>query len=177
MPETATITAADLKARLDLQPGEQLYAVVDAARDPELAFEAREHHGLKMYSLFKGDLADAMADVAPYLVPFEPDHPWLESWAAHWGNHAGIFIITTAAPLMLWKHLREIFVVQDEDGQEYFFRFYDPRVLMPFADACHASEREEFFGPVLRICCFASHDTASHTAIMTNDARTHAVAG
>ena len=41
-----------------------------------------------------------------------------------------------------------IFNVADEDGQTFFFRFYDPRVLRAFLPTCSPSQLTDFFGPV-----------------------------
>jgi hypothetical protein len=49
----------------------------------------------------------------------------------------------------LFHHLREIFVVTDEEGQEYFFRYYDPRVVRSFLPTCTESELRELFGIVV----------------------------
>ena len=50
-------------------------------------------------------------------------------------------------------HLREVFVKQDEDGQDYFLRFYDPRVLRVLLPANDAEQTARFFGPIRRFCC------------------------
>ena len=39
-------------------------------------------------------------------------------------------------------------MVQDEGGQEYFFRYYDPRVLRKYLPTCTPEEVRSFFGPV-----------------------------
>lgn len=51
----------------------------------------------------------------------------------------------------LYNHLREVFISRDENGQEYFFRFYDPRVLRSFLPTCQSEELREFFGPIGRL--------------------------
>ncbi len=144
----AASLAASIRARLDLQPGERLYGVVDAAQDAELAFEAERRFGLPIRMLFQGDASQYMREVAPYLIPVDPASEYLESWAQRWGKHVGILLTTPADPAKLLRHLREIFVVKDESGQEYFFRFYDPRVLRTFLPTCTPQDGVEFFGPV-----------------------------
>ena len=136
--------------------GERLYGVVDAARDQELASVARDRPGQKC--LFTDDPGSHMADVAPYLVPidFHPRYPfagseYLDLWAEHLGNSAGILLLTKADPAPLWEHLRNLFRVTDEEDHKYFFRFYDPRVLRLYLPTCTANEAQEFFGPLGRI--------------------------
>ncbi|RMF85393.1 MAG: DUF4123 domain-containing protein, partial [Planctomycetota bacterium] len=63
------------------------------------------------------------------------------------GESAGILLLSDAEPADMFAHLRKLFVVTDEDGGEYSFRFYDPRVLRLFLSSCDAAQAEEFFGP------------------------------
>lgn len=142
--------ASRLKQLVGLGPGETLWGVADAARKAELAFEPRVRHGLEIHSLFDGASADSLAHVAPYLVPVDPEGPYLESWGAALGSSAGILLVSMAPRELLWKHLRSVFVSRSETGQDYFFRFYDPRVLRPFVPTCSAGQLAELFGPVLR---------------------------
>jgi hypothetical protein len=119
--------AADaLRRHLRLGLGESLFGVVDAARDLELAFEAKCLYSQEIHSLFAGDVAPALAEVAPYVVPIQPDSGYLENWTRRWGDSAGILLVTRDSVDRLREHLRQIFVVTDEDDQEYFFRYYDP---------------------------------------------------
>lgn len=138
--------------------GDRLYGVVDAARDKELAFAARERFGDEARWLFEGEVGGPMSDVAPYLVPieFRKKYPYdgseyLDLWAQHLGNNAGILLVTAAKPDVLWSHLREVFTAVDDSGRKYFFRFYDPRVLRTFFPTCNASQAKEFFGPIRRL--------------------------
>lgn len=144
----AASLAAALRLHLDLQPGERLYGIVDACQDKDLAFEARDRFKLPIRMLFQGNAAQYMDEVAPYLIPIDPASDYLESWAQRWGKNVGILLTTPADPTKLLRHLRDIFVVQDESGQNYFFRFYDPRVLRPFMPTCTAEEAVKFFGPI-----------------------------
>jgi hypothetical protein len=121
---------------------------VDAAQDKELAFEARDRFKLPIRMLFQGEAAEYMGDVAPYIVPIDPASEYLECWVQRWGKNAGILLTTFADPETLFRHLREIFVVKDEEGQEYFFRYYDPRVLRVFLPTCSPLELGDFFGPI-----------------------------
>lgn len=149
----ATSLAAALRSHLDLQPGERLYGIVDACQDKDLAFEARDRFKVPIRMLFQGNAAQYMDEVAPYLIPIDPASDYLESWAQRWGKNVGILLTTPADPAKLLRHLRDIFVVKDEAGQNYFFRFYDPRVLRPYLPTCTAEQAKEFFGPVSAFLC------------------------
>ena len=154
---TAMITGAALHAFIESrrEPGERLYAVVDAAQDKELAFDGALRFGWKLQWLFSKDTAQQMSGVAPYLVPitFESKYPFPESdyldlWAERLGNNAGILLLTQSAPERMREELASAFNVVDEEGNEFFFRFYDPRVLRLFLKACTPDEAKEFFGTI-----------------------------
>lgn len=148
MPNDPKAMAEKLLQAIQLQPGERLFGVVDGAQDLELAYEAKCLYGQEITSLFEGNMAAGAADVAPYLVPIDPASGYLENWARRWGKNAGILLTTTAEPARLHAHLRSIFVVQDEQGQQFFFRYYDPRVLRVYLPTCTMEELMTFCGPI-----------------------------
>jgi len=150
MPASPSIQTESLRGSLRLASSEWLYGVVDGARDLELAFEAKCLYGQEIYTLFEEDVAPALVDVAPHLIPIDPNSEYLEHWAHRLGSSAGILLVTSAAPDVLLAHLREIFNVTDEDGHECFLRFYDPRVIRDFLPARAPDALNEFFGPIDR---------------------------
>jgi hypothetical protein len=125
----------------------KLYAIVDGAQAFELAFAARLM-GHELYTLFSGDLAESAAHVGPCLVVIGEPSALLQQWVEKMGSNAGVLFESTAELDRLCAHLRTIFVAADEEGQEYFFRFYDPRVLRAFLPTCRQDELREFFGPI-----------------------------
>ena len=128
----------------------RLYAIVDGASDIELAMTARLL-GRRLFTLFEGDMAIHVAHAGPILIPLEAEPlAFLEKWVEALGKNAGVLLQTSAELPALFAQLRHIFVVKDEEGQEYFLRFYDPRVLRGFLPTCTPDERAEFFGPVTR---------------------------
>ncbi len=60
----------------------------------------------------------------------------------------GIFVMTKADPEALRIHFRHFLVVQLPDGEHWYFRFYDPRLLPVYVAKCNQWELENFFGPV-----------------------------
>lgn len=149
--------AAALHAFIERHRGaaERVYAVVDSARDPQLAFAGIERFGLERWSLFPSNTAREMTAVAPYLipVPFEARYPfatpgYFDLWAARLGTSAGILVATAADTRVVWDHLRGQFLVTDESGTEFFFRFYDPRVLRSILPTFTREQASLFFGPV-----------------------------
>ncbi|HEY5707586.1 MAG TPA: DUF4123 domain-containing protein [Terrimicrobiaceae bacterium] len=145
--------AKTLRAQIRLDPGESLCGIVDGARDLELAFEAKCLYKKEIWNLFESDVAEALADVAPYLTAFDPGEGYLENWTARLGKSAGILFIAASDPYKLYAHLRHILVVEDEEHQPFFFRFYDPRVLRIFLPTCTSEQLDEFFGPVRAWIC------------------------
>jgi hypothetical protein len=125
----------------------RLYAVVDGAQAFDLVCEARQL-SCPVYTLFVGPMATAMAHVGPCLVPLARPRPFCRRWVARLGQHTGVLLSSRVRFETLYQHLRQLFVVTDEEGQEYFFRYYDPRVLRAFLPTCTPAELAEFFGPV-----------------------------
>jgi hypothetical protein len=148
MPLDPRAIAASLRESLKSASGGRLYGIVDAARCVDLAFEAKFQYGKEIRSLFLPEVQTPLWDVAPYLVPIDPDSGYVDNWARRFGMSAGILLVTAADEEALCEHLRKVFIVEDEGGQEYFFRYYDPRVLRTFLPTCSAAQLEEFFGPV-----------------------------
>lgn len=160
MAATSQTSAADLHAFIAKRRdgNERLYGVVDAARDKHLAFDGAAKHEWRVESLFEEGAAQGMRDVAPYIVPitFKSDYPfpesdYLELWAERIGSSSGILLFAPCAPRQLRKHLRRVFVAHDAEGERYFYRFYDPRVLRWSLPLYSGGEAREFFGPVSQI--------------------------
>lgn len=133
--------------------GQQVYLLVDGARDPELAALIR--FGKLEYScLFTGRLTPRLQAAAPYLVHLSAGSPLSrELLARTWGNSGGILTLGRADVTLEQqrRHFKKFLRVQDEDGRVLQFRFYDPRVLRIYLPTCTADELQRFFGPVSRI--------------------------
>jgi hypothetical protein len=124
-----------------------VFAVVDAARGPrplQLLREAIDEHR----SLYDGVGGEALAHCAPYLVRLHPDSALLErllreGWGARWGIYLG-----SERPFVeVRRHLRRFLLVEDdESGERFLFRFYDPRTLRLLLPSCTPRQRADFFG-------------------------------
>jgi hypothetical protein len=100
----------------------------------------------------KGDAY--LANVGPYL--FLSNH--FKEFKAFftekgWGNSWGVMLKTNEPFPTIHTHFRKFLMVKTEDGEELYFRFYDPRVLRIFLPTCDASQLKEFFGPVEHFIC------------------------
>lgn len=136
-------------ARSESSERRRLFAVIDGAQAIELAYYARML-GHRVFTLFEGEMAEHVAHAGPCLVELgeEDCTAFLQRWVEQIGRNAGILVSSPATLDDLFRHLRDIFVVTDEEHQEYFFRYYDPRVLRSFLPTCSESELREFFGVV-----------------------------
>ena len=127
---------------------EHTYALLDGARDPKVhpALSASE---LSARCLYIGELAPALARVAPYLVRLTRGAPaTLRLLEASWGEAWGVFFRSSAPMGALHRHFRRLLRVQDERGRRMLFRFYDPRVLRMYLPTCRPDELDQVFGPV-----------------------------
>jgi hypothetical protein len=124
------------------------YAVLDGASVPGLPNRLFEL-GLRDNCLYRGELSNEMVHAAPYLVHLSPGSEvsdWLLSEC--WGKHWGIFAQAEVSPSTMRKHFRSLLTVNDEAGNPILFRYYDPRVLLPFLMTCALEELSIVFGPV-----------------------------
>jgi hypothetical protein len=143
-----------------VRPQEFIYAVLDAARSPEVLARLKQLSG-GWACLYRGESADSLGEVAPYLVQLDPRGEAIQ-WVIQSGigNSWGILIISQAPFEKLHHHFRKFLLVQDEEGRKLYFRFYDPRVLRVFLPTCTPEEAKEFFGPISRFIVEETEDRA-----------------
>lgn len=124
------------------------YAVLDGASIPDLPQRLFEFSARNI-CLYRGELSDELIHAAPYLVHLAKGTQftdWLFSEC--WGRHWGIFAQCEVSFASLTRHLRSLLTVNDEAGNPMLFRYYDPRVIVPFLLTCALEELEIIFGPV-----------------------------
>ena len=137
----------------DLSAYRTVVALLDAACLPGLP-ERLESREIPALSLFQGDLATQLRDVAPYLVRMdvagslmrdflnEADLPW-----AMWKKRPGILILSDLDLAALQKHFRRLLRVRAEDST-FFFRFWEQASALAYFDALATSEdRGRWFYP------------------------------
>ncbi|MDR3555094.1 MAG: DUF4123 domain-containing protein [Syntrophobacteraceae bacterium] len=126
----------------------KLYAILDAARDSRIHSHLVES-GVEAFSLFRGDKARELADVAPYLVPLHRGEDLVRWLLTHgWGNSWAIMVESSVDLKKLRRHLQAFVMVYDPQGKPLYFRYYDPRVLRIYLPTCRESELKTLFGPV-----------------------------
>jgi len=130
-----------------VRAGESLYAILDAARTFDIPFRLRSAN-IEHDSLYQGQSKEILWHVAPYLVRCKQDAAFVH-WVLEqgWGESWGIFLTSQAGLEDLQAHFRRFLFVKSEDDREFYFRFYDPRVLRVFLPTCTPEETTAFFGP------------------------------
>lgn len=134
--------------RILQQQPQPLFAVLDAARTPEvLAMVLQERAPSR--SLYEGPEGDALMAVAPHLVELPAGSPALDTLVERgWGDAWGIYLTCGRPFAEVRKHLRRFLLTELEGGERVYFRFYDPRVLRVFLPTCDGAEAAQFFGPI-----------------------------
>ena len=125
----------------------QLFAVLDACDAPAVPSKVETLGPERGVSLYKGTAEERYADIAPYLVAVDDD---LLDWilTTVWGDPWGIFVQSTASLDELRSHFRKFLLVSGPNGEAWYFRWYDPRVLEKYLPTCTEAELRAFFGPV-----------------------------
>ena len=134
----------DLLAK-DFQP---LYALLDASREPsvlKVILESKEEY----QSLYEGAPGAQLTHFAPYLVRVPQKSALLDALVHQaWSKSWGVFLTSDTPFKDLRTHFRHFLTVKLPDGQQVYFRYYDPRVLRLFLPTCLPEETNQFFGPV-----------------------------
>lgn len=130
----------------------KLYALLDGAKVESLLGVLAELEPPSA-CLFSGKLDPSVAKVAPYLVELERGGSFSE-WLLErfWGKDAGVFLRSELELKDVRKHLKKFTMVKLPDGEQAFFRFYDPRVLRAYLPTCNDEEIGQMFGGVVQ--CF-----------------------
>ena len=125
-----------------------VFAILDAAADPSI-FDDVLRTGIKYRCLYTGEIPEALAEVAPYLLQLDREDPATRLLIHNcWGKSWGIFFTSTAYLEGIHRHFRRFLKVRDEDGNSLYFRYYDPRVWRAYLPTCDRSELLFVFGPV-----------------------------
>ena len=106
--------------------------------------------------LFTGELAQELADFAPYLgrvKDFEGDTPGVTEDLLK--RHVGMLVVLPPAAegeapsfAQLHRHFRKFNVVYGPEGKPLFFRYYDPRVIVEVLSVLEPRQLDAFFGPI-----------------------------
>ncbi|HZW19953.1 DUF4123 domain-containing protein [Noviherbaspirillum sp.] len=133
------------------QPRANLYAVADAASLPGL-LEPMYAPGRRSFAcLLPGEISADVAHVAPYLIALH-GAPALVDWLdARLALPWGYVVQADAGLLALQLHLRRFTETRGPNGEEWLFRFWDPRVLRTMPDILTPAQTAEFMAGIARI--------------------------
>ena len=124
-----------------------MYAIVDAARNESIYPEIMDYSG-EHVCLYQGNIPEVLAKAAHHLVRLQQRSPFTK-WliTEGWGDSWGVFLESSADMRRLKEHFVGMNMAKDEEGNEFFFRYYDPRVLRAYLPTCNQTEATIFFGP------------------------------
>jgi hypothetical protein len=127
-----------------------LYLLYDTALNSGYTLMLLKKHYGKNRSLFAGTKDAVLADSGPWL--FEVDDRLGENLDSEIGasNRYPVLLDSAEDIDAVCTHLQR-FIYQTIDGREYFFRFWDGRVLGKFLPTCDKKQVEDLFG---NIQCF-----------------------
>ncbi len=129
------------------------FLLLDAARLKQNLDEAKALNPSGI-SLYNGEMEAQLENVFPFLFSFD-DQTEFANWYFEngWGQSWAVIIHSEYDIRRTADHLKKNILVNTENGKEYFFRFYDPRVLRVFLPTCNTKQLKEFFGPVEQFTC------------------------
>ena len=140
------------------------FALIDAARDPSIANLVRQEKAWQC--MFGGNLDPAVEAVAPYIVRLDPGSNFTNILQTHgWTNAWGITCHAAAKMVDVRRKLRQNLEVVMPLGETGLFRFYDPRVFVPFISASAPHELEPWFDPI--DAYWAPHPKTGATMVFT----------
>lgn len=142
--ELQTGTLAHLRRFAD---GHYLYAILDAYDNPSVPEKVKEIGKDRGVCLFTGEAETKYWGLAPYLVAVDGGLlDWMVQtiWKAPWG----VFLLSKMTLEELREHFRRFLMVRLPDGERWYFRYYDPRILKIYISNCEPLELQQFFGPV-----------------------------
>lgn len=125
----------------------RLFAILDATDTPSVPRKANELGPDRAVSLYRGRAEEELWAIAPFLVHLDVDTlEWITDtlWPEPWG----IFALADESLDAIRLHFRRFLTVEGPNGESWYFRFYDPRVLPRYLASCTAEELATFLGPV-----------------------------
>jgi hypothetical protein len=123
--------------------------VLDAAQDKRILQILRAAVE-ESRSLYEGNEADELAEVAPYLVALPGQSRLLPRLIEEgWGQSWGIYLSSRRPFKEVRRHLRRLLLVRvKETGRPLYFRFYDPKVLDLVLPIFTARQHQLLFGDI-----------------------------
>ncbi|WP_394198228.1 DUF4123 domain-containing protein [Litoreibacter albidus] len=161
-PEPTAVEIAEYGDKTAVPPM-KTYVVIDTAKLVQ-GRSVVEACDLPWRCLLKGEVAEELGDVLPYLIELDQDARFTRVLLTHLPDVAkematmhlchkepGIFIRSRADMDTLWGHLRKYTRVSDDAGKWYFFRFWEGRNLSGVLEAMSQNQLTQFFRGIASI--------------------------
>ena len=135
----------DTKATPDEEES-YLYALVDASHDGMIA-STLQGLASNVRLIMQGEDLEEFGDESPWLVQIKPEENLLD-WLLEngWGERWLVFLRSRYSMNVLLEHLQHfVSIVNDESGEELYFRFYDPIILFSHLLVFTQAQRDLFF--------------------------------
>lgn len=126
---------------------EYLYMIIDCAHDTRILPALAKSLNSRCCLFNEENISETIKAVAPFLVKIKNIDEFV-SWCIDEGMHRHWMIFFTSADQHvsdLRLHFKRFSLANTPDGKQYFFRYYDARVLPVFITSCEQREREDFF--------------------------------
>lgn len=139
------------------------YAVVDTARDDAILSFVRTQ-GDKAVCLYRGDARIRLANYAPYLFQIDTGCAVTRQFLAKGWGQSWYILIGSPHPIadIAWQ-LRKALIVRTDEGQDFYFRFYDPRVLRAYLAMSSQDDADKLMGNAMVTLFCESHDATGVT--------------
>lgn len=123
-----------------------LFAIIDASRDPTMIPAALEGMTDHCTCLYQGKAREDYGDYAPWLVELRPDEGVLD-WVMEevYGRRRCLFFSSSRSLEQNATHFRKFIKIRNAEGELIFFRFFDPLIFTAFVDVFSKEQREAFF--------------------------------
>lgn len=146
-PAKFTDSSIDDLKQICLDEHLTLYAILDACDEPQVPVKVQELGAERAVSLYRGAAERDYWSFAPYLAIVDQE---LLNWIVEnlWEDPWGIFAVSAAPLNDVRKHFRQFLLVESPDGEQLYFRFYDPRVLPTYLESSNAEECQQMYNIV-----------------------------
>lgn len=150
-----------------------LFAVIDSTCNATIEAKAQEL-GPRALPIFQDPDEAQHWPVAPYIFQVDPQTlAWIAAniWMKPWG----VFAMSKGSLEDLRRHFRRFLIVELPDGERWFFRYYDPRILKIYLPACNESELRLLFGPsATAVRAFGVGDPDSRSLVIVHTPNSNA---
>jgi hypothetical protein len=126
--------------------GQNIFAVMDAARDAAVIGLLGIHAPDEHVSLLPSKTATKWSAYGPFLVELTHRPVLFRLLLTYgWGKSWGIYCVSDLTFPEMASHLRSLIIVEGPEGQKMIFRYYDPRVLADLVSLDDQSIRNSLF--------------------------------